>query len=73
MGNPDWSYQDKMIAEVLANVRRDISHLLDASKGCVLAGGTSSGKRRMALQTVDHLSSDSRSCIEGRRRAECSS
>jgi superfamily II DNA or RNA helicase len=55
MDKPNWSYQAKMIAEVLANVRRDISPLPAASKGCVLAGGTSSGKTRMALQVVDQL------------------
>lgn len=55
MDNPDWSYQEKMIAEVLANVRRDIGPLPDASKGCVLAGGTSSGKTRMAMETNGFL------------------
>jgi hypothetical protein len=55
MGKPNWSYQDKMIAEVLANVREGIGPNPDSSKGCVLAGGTSSGKTRMALQIVDQL------------------
>jgi hypothetical protein len=55
MGKPNWSYQDKMIAEVLANVREGIGPNPDSSKECVLAGDTSSGKTRMALQIVDQL------------------
>jgi hypothetical protein len=43
-GSPDWSYQNKMIADVLANVHRDITPGPDASKGCVLAGGHHQGK-----------------------------
>jgi type I site-specific restriction endonuclease len=55
---PDYSYQTSMIADVLATVRANITHTPDPSKGCVLAGGTSSGKTRMALLIIDQLLKD---------------
>jgi type I site-specific restriction endonuclease len=52
---PDYSYQDGMIADVLATVRANITHKPNPAAGCVLAGGTSSGKTRMALLIIDQL------------------
>jgi type I site-specific restriction endonuclease len=58
MKKPNWTYQPKMIADVLSAVRESISHKPSPDKGCVLAGSMSSGKTRMALLIVDQLLKD---------------
>jgi superfamily II DNA or RNA helicase len=54
----DWTYQPKMIADVLSAVRESITHKPSPDKGCVLAGSVSSGKTRMALLVIDQLLKD---------------
>jgi superfamily II DNA or RNA helicase len=55
MKTPNWTYQPKMIADVLSAVSESITHKPSPDKGCVLAGSMSSGKTRMALLVVDQL------------------